>query len=148
MVGYLNSQVREAQERVRSAIRNTGIFLEPRKITLNLSPADLRKEGTAFDLPIALALLKAYGILPENAGEGILTFGELSLNGEVKPVAGVLPVAMLAEKRKMKCLYGAQKESGRSLYGRKHSSDWREKPSGSIGYLEGACRRKAFTESL
>lgn len=102
MVGYLNSQVREAQERVRSAIRNTGILLEPRKITLNLSPADLRKEGTAFDLPIALALLKAYGILPENAGEGILTFGELSLNGEVKPVAGVLPVAMLAEKRKMK----------------------------------------------
>ena len=52
MVGYLNSQVREAQERVRSAIRNTGIFLEPRKITLNLSPADLRKEGTAFDLPM------------------------------------------------------------------------------------------------
>ena len=104
MVGYLNSQVREAQERVRSAIRNTGIFLEPRKITLNLSPADLRKEGTAFDLPIALTLLKAYGILPENAGEGILTFGELSLNGEVKPVAGVLPVAMLAEKRKTSSL--------------------------------------------
>lgn len=99
MVGYLTSQVKEAQERVRSALRNSGIVLEPRRITLNLSPADVRKEGTAFDLPIALALLTAYGKLPAGAAEGILAVGELSLNGEVKPVPGVLPVAVLAGKQ-------------------------------------------------
>lgn len=98
MVGYLSSQVREAQERVRSALHNSGIRLEPRRITLNLSPADLRKEGTAFDLPIALALLGAYGLLPMKKAGKILALGELSLNGEIKPVTGVLPVAVLAAR--------------------------------------------------
>ena len=64
MVGFLSSEVREAQERVRSAIRNSGIYLQPKKITVNLSPADLRKGGSGFDLPIAVALLAAYGYLP------------------------------------------------------------------------------------
>ena len=57
MVGYLSSQVREAQDRVRTAIKNSGIRLQPKRITLNMSPADLRKEGTSFDLPIAIGIL-------------------------------------------------------------------------------------------
>ena len=60
-VGYLASEVREAQDRVRTAIRNLGVELPPRKVTINLSPADLRKEGTGFDLAIAAAILTAYG---------------------------------------------------------------------------------------
>ena len=63
-VGYLASEVREAQDRVRTAIRNLGVELPPRKVTINLSPADLRKEGTGFDLAIAAAILTAYGIIP------------------------------------------------------------------------------------
>ena len=62
MVGYLASEVREAQDRVRTALKNSGFRLPARKVTVNLSPADLRKEGTAFDLPIALAVLGAYGM--------------------------------------------------------------------------------------
>ena len=63
-VGYLASEVREAQDRVRTAIRNLGVELPPKKVTINLSPADLRKEGTGFDLAIAAAILTAYGIIP------------------------------------------------------------------------------------
>lgn len=102
MVGYLTSQVKEAQERVRSALRNSGVALEPRRITLNLSPADLRKEGTAFDLPIALSLMGAYGMLNKEMVKDILAVGELSLNGEVKPVAGVLPMAVMAAQLGLK----------------------------------------------
>ena len=99
MVGYVSGQVREAQERVKAALRNSGAVLPPRRITLNLAPADLRKEGTAFDLPIALALLTAFGLLPKESVNGILAVGELSLNGQLKPVRGVLPIAVLAAKR-------------------------------------------------
>ena len=67
-VGYLASEVREAQERVRTAIKNLGLRLPPKKITINLSPADIRKEGTGFDLAIAAAILAAYGAVPNEAG--------------------------------------------------------------------------------
>lgn len=96
MVGYLGSQVREAQERVRTALKNSGIMLRPKRITVNLSPADLRKDGTAFDLPIALAVLSAYGYLPGEQLDKVLAVGELSLNGELKGVRGVLPAARQA----------------------------------------------------
>lgn len=98
MVGYLSSEVKEAKERVRAAIRNTGINMPPKKITVNLSPADLRKSGSLFDLPIAAALLAAMELIDANHCKDTLIVGELSLNGEIKPVKGVLAMAFSAKK--------------------------------------------------
>ena len=92
MVGYLSSRVREAQERVWTALRNTGLSFPPKRITVNLSPADIRKEGTRFDLPIAAALLGAFGYLETNKLKGVCMAGELGLNGEIKGVRGILPI--------------------------------------------------------
>ena len=98
MVGLLSSEVREAKERVRVALKNSGFNFPPRRITVNLSPADIRKDGTAFDLPIAIAVLAAAGfVMPENA-EKFVIIGELSLNGTVNAVNGVLPVVYAAQK--------------------------------------------------
>lgn len=94
MVGYLSSEVKEASERIRSALRNSKIPLPPKRITVNLSPADLRKEGNLFDLPIALSILAALEIIPSKCLEGCMAVGELSLKGEILPVPGVLPVVM------------------------------------------------------
>ena len=98
MVGALSSEVKEARERVRAAFRNSGIRLAPKKITVNLYPADVRKTGTSFDLPIALAVLAAYGAVPEDYLEGILFAGEVSLNGEIRPTTGILPMALAAKE--------------------------------------------------
>lgn len=99
MVGYLSSQVKEAQERVKTAMKNSGMKLPPRKITVNLSPADLRKEGAGYDLPIAVAVLASYGYIPQEKLTDVLIAGELSLNGEICPIRGVLPMVRLAEAK-------------------------------------------------
>ena len=80
----------------RFALKNTGIVLPPMRITVNLSPAGMRKEGTAFDLPIAVGILKALGHLPGDSTEGMLVIGELGLSGRVNPVRGVLPLVKKA----------------------------------------------------
>ncbi len=92
MVGYLSAQVKEAQERVRTALKNAGFRMEPKRVTVNLSPADLKKSGTGFDLPIAIAIAAAYGAIPQERLDGILIAGELSLNGEVQAIPGILPI--------------------------------------------------------
>lgn len=92
LVGYLGSEVREARERVRIALKNSGYHLPAKRITINLSPADIRKEGTAFDLPIAVSILSALGHIPEEFLLQTLFIGELGLNGEIKKVNGVLPI--------------------------------------------------------
>lgn len=92
MVGMLSGEVKEAKERVRVALKNAGINLPPVHITVNLSPADIRKEGTAYDLPIAVGILVSLGHIPKEYVEGVCIIGELGLNGEVKPVKGVLPI--------------------------------------------------------
>lgn len=102
MVGYLSSEVKEAKERVRAAMRNSGINMPPKKITVNLSPADLRKSGSMFDLPIACALLAAFELIDIKMLENTLIVGELSLNGEIKPVKGILPMVLAAEKYQCK----------------------------------------------
>ncbi|MCQ2444220.1 MAG: magnesium chelatase, partial [Mailhella sp.] len=96
MVGLAEGAVRESRERVLKALQNSGFRLPPGRITVNLAPADRRKEGSAYDLPLALGLLAAAGILPENALEGWFSAAELSLDGRLKPVPGVLPLALLA----------------------------------------------------
>ena len=93
LVGYLSSEVREAQERVRTALKNSGFRLPPRRLTVNLSPADVRKEGTAYDLAIAAAVLCCLGEIDHTVAEGLNQWafiGELGLDGGVKPVPGVL----------------------------------------------------------
>lgn len=92
LVGSLSQEVREARERVGVALRNTGFHLPPGRITVNLSPAKRRKEGTAFDLPIAVGLLAAMDRIPGKQVENTLFLGELGLDGEIKGVSGVLPI--------------------------------------------------------
>src|ERR687883_1139733 len=83
MVGLPDAAVRESRERIRAAINNCGFFFPFHKTTINLAPADVRKEGASFDLPIALGVLGANGDLAERALEGVLSLGELSLDGRV-----------------------------------------------------------------
>jgi magnesium chelatase family protein len=96
IVGLPDKAVSEARERVRAALNALSISLPSRRITVNLSPADLPKEGSHFDLPIALALLAAIDILPKDAVEGLVSLGELSLDGDLVPVTGALPAALSA----------------------------------------------------
>ena len=98
MVGYLSSQVREAEDRVRTAFRNSGISLPPKRITVNLSPADVPKYGSRFDLPIAIGILAAARLVPAAPLEGLIAAGELALNGDVRPVTGILPIAVRAKE--------------------------------------------------
>lgn len=96
IVGLPDKAVSEARERVRAALSALAIALPPKRITINLSPADLPKEGSHFDLPIALALLGALEIVPKDELDALVSIGELSLEGELVPVAGALPAAMAA----------------------------------------------------
>ncbi|MGE5379812.1 MAG: YifB family Mg chelatase-like AAA ATPase [Methylocystaceae bacterium] len=93
LVGLGGTAVREAKERVRSAIKNSGYEFPGRRITVNLAPADVRKEGTGLDLPIAVALLTALGVVPP-LGDNIYLVGELSLEGKLRGVAGILPMIL------------------------------------------------------
>lgn len=109
MVGDLSPQVREAADRIRAAFHNTGIRFPPKKVTVNLSPADLRKEGTRFDLAVAAALLAALGIVPAQYTEGILFIGEIGLDGALHPVSGVLQTVMTAKEEGCRlCLLPAE----------------------------------------
>ncbi len=96
IVGLPDKAVSEARDRIRSALTSMSIALPSKRITVNLSPADLPKEGSHFDLPIALALLAALEIVPGDASEGTVALGELSLDGKLMPVVGALPAAMAA----------------------------------------------------
>ncbi len=96
LVGLPDKAVSEAKERVRAALASMSIALPSKRIIVNLSPADLPKEGSHFDLPIALALLAALEIIPKDEVEGTLALGELSLDGRLIPVLGALPAAMAA----------------------------------------------------
>ena len=101
VVGLPDASVRESRDRVRSAIRSAGLEYPPHRITVNLSPADLRKAGSSFDLPIALAVLAAAGQLRPALPSGAVVLGELSLDGRVLPCRGVLPAALTARRAGM-----------------------------------------------
>src|SRR6187431_3279989 len=97
IVGLPDAAVRESRERIRAAISNCGFFFPFQRITINLAPADVRKEGASFDLPIALGILGANGDLAEaNSLIHVLCVGELSLDGRVRPIKGALPITILA----------------------------------------------------
>ncbi|MGE0822304.1 MAG: YifB family Mg chelatase-like AAA ATPase [Candidatus Binatia bacterium] len=103
-VGLPEGAVRESKDRVRSAIKNSGYEFPPRRITVNLAPADLKKEGAAYDLPIALGILAAEGTLAKTHLAAYALLGELSLDGRVKPVHGALPLAVMAREKGLKGL--------------------------------------------
>ncbi len=96
-VGLPEGAVKESKERVKAAIKNSGYEFPPRRITVNLAPADIKKEGSAFDLPIALGILSAQGIVPPDPLREYLLLGELSLDGGIKPIRGGLPMAVAAK---------------------------------------------------
>lgn len=98
VVGLPDVAVKEGAVRVRAALENAGFALPPRRVNVNLAPADVRKDGAAYDLPIALAMLVAFEVLPANALDGLLWLGELGFDGGVRRIVGSLPVALLARR--------------------------------------------------
>ncbi len=97
-VGLPEGAVRESKERVKTSIKNSGYHFPSDRITVNLAPADIKKEGSAFDLPMAIGILTATGVIPENYEKKYLVMGELSLDGLIRPVKGVLPVAVTVKE--------------------------------------------------
>ena len=104
MVGLPDATVRESRDRVRSAIRNSGFEFPHHRITVNLAPADVRKAGSSFDLPIALGLLATSGPLTRRAVDDTVIVGELSLDGGINGIRGVLPIAVAARRLGLKRL--------------------------------------------
>lgn len=104
VVGLPDQAVSEARERVRAAIRNSGLPFPAARITVNLAPADLRKEGPLYDLPIALGVLAAQDLLPAGALDGTVIAGELALDGTLRPIAGAVNLALLAGERRLEAL--------------------------------------------
>lgn len=99
MIGYLASEVKEAGDRVKTAVRNLGYQIPPKKVVINMSPASVRKTGTKFDLPIAVAILTALGLWKQTDIERALFIGELGLDGSVQNVSGILPIVLEAKKQ-------------------------------------------------
>ncbi|MCR5272395.1 MAG: YifB family Mg chelatase-like AAA ATPase [Lachnospiraceae bacterium] len=105
MVGFLGTEVKEAREKVRTALRNCGYRLPPKRITVNLSPGGIKKSGSGFDLPVAVALLCAMGVIDISLFNDCIVVGELSLDGRILPVNGVLSIVLKAKKEGFKkCL--------------------------------------------
>lgn len=101
VVGLPDASVKESRERVKAAVQNSGLEFPVRRITVNLAPADVRKEGSAYDLPIAVGILCATGVIAESAVQSSVILGELSLDGSVKPIRGALSIALAAERNGM-----------------------------------------------
>ena len=99
IVGLPDASVRESRDRIRSAVRNSGFDFPPHRITVNLAPADVRKAGASFDLPIALGVLAASGAIARRDVDDVLILGELSLDGGILAARGVLPIAAAARRR-------------------------------------------------
>jgi magnesium chelatase family protein len=115
MVGLPDSAVKESRERVSAAIKNSDLPFPNKKITVNLAPADIRKEGCAFDLPIALGIISAMGLLDEQALQESMFVGELALDGSLRSVHGTLSIALMAKelgKKQMLVPYDNAEEAG------------------------------------
>ena len=100
IVGLPDTSVRESRDRIRSAVRNSGFEFPVRRITVNLAPADVRKAGASFDLPIAVGVLAASGVIARHDIDDVLILGELSLDGGIQAARGVLPIAAAARRRR------------------------------------------------
>ncbi len=130
IIGYVSNEVKEAKDRVRSAIRNTGFYLPPKRISVNLAPASIRKSGTSFDLGIAIAVLAACGLIPARPTKDILFLGELALDGTVTGVSGVISMVKCSvEAGCCRCIvpqdnaHEASLITGAEVYGIRHLKD-------------------------
>ncbi len=130
IVGLPDNAVKESLQRIESAIKNNGYMMPRTKIVVNLAPADIRKEGTAYDLPISVGILGASGQLETEGLEDYMIMGELSLDGEVRPIRGALPIAILARKEQYKYLIVPQQNAREAamvnnvkVYGVSHLSE-------------------------
>ncbi|HEX9444834.1 MAG TPA: YifB family Mg chelatase-like AAA ATPase [Candidatus Binatia bacterium] len=101
-VGLAEGAVRESKDRIRAALKNCGYSFPAKKITINLAPADIKKEGSAYDLPMAIGILAAEGLVQKDRLQEYFLMGELSLDGEIKPIRGALPIAVTAKKEGLK----------------------------------------------
>jgi len=104
-VGLAEGAVRESKERVKAALKNSGYHFPTDRITVNLAPADVKKEGSGFDLPIGIGILTATGLIPHSALAGHLIIGELSLDGSIRPIKGALSMAIMAKELGLKGIY-------------------------------------------
>ena len=152
MVGMPDAMVREAKERVRIAIRNSGIRLQQDKVTVNLAPAGMRKDSAGLDLPSAVALLAAYGVIPTEGLDRYLFISELSLEGECRRVSGVLPMAIRAQESGLQAVVVAKGNineallvDGIAVYGIENLSELVEFLSGR-GELQPAAKEPAQEE--
>ncbi len=112
VVGALSAETREARERVRTALKNAGVRIPPKRITISLSPADRRKEGTGFDLAIAAGILVALGLAPGQGLRGAVVAGEVCLDGSVRSVRGVMAMASLARREGKQRLFVPRENAG------------------------------------
>jgi magnesium chelatase family protein len=99
LVGLPDSAVKESQQRIDAALTNTGYKIPGKKITINMAPADIRKEGSAYDLPLAMGILAASDQINSEEVGNYIIMGELALDGELRPIKGTLPIAIQAKKR-------------------------------------------------
>lgn len=104
-VGLAEGAVRESKERVKASIKNSGYHFPSDRITVNLAPADIKKEGSAFDLPMAIGIVAATGLISKSSYEDHLVMGELSLDGLVRPIKGALPMAIIAKERGLRGIF-------------------------------------------
>ena len=132
MVGFLASEVQEAKERVRTALKNCGFALPPKHITINFTPANIRKSGSGFDLPVAVAVLTAFGYIRQEMVRDYFVAGEVGLNGKVQPVNGILPMVAEAKER----MYGSMGKCRRGGIGIGHAGICRKKSCGCCEYLK------------
>lgn len=137
IVGLADSAVKESQQRVEACLKNNGYFMTRKKIIVNLAPADIRKEGSAYDLPIALAILAASGQMSQDMLQDYIIMGELSLDGLLKPIKGALPIAINARKAGVKGLILPKENEGEAaivdklnVFGIEHIND-------AISFLNG-----------
>ena len=147
IVGLPDTAVKESKERVRSAIKNSALEFPIHKITVNLAPAYVKKEGSSFDLPLSISILKAYGVLQAET-DGVIFLGELALNGDLRPVNGILPSLISARDKgftKFVIPYDNRKEAsfikGVQTYAAKNLKE-------VVDHLSGAAPLSAITETL
>ena len=115
-VGLPEGAVRESKERVKASIKNSGYHFPSDRITVNLAPADIKKEGSAFDLPMAVGILSATGLIPDNSYDRHLILGELSLDGLIRPIKGALPMSICAKEKGMGGIYLPKENAGEAAF--------------------------------
>lgn len=142
IVGLPGSEVREARDRVKVALKNVGIKLPPVCININLSPADLPKNGTMFDLPVAVGILIALGELSQESVQDTLLLGEMGLSGELKPVKGVLPIVREAAKQGIKRCLLPEKNAWEGALTKEMESVGMSDVKEAVDYLAGKIKKK------